>query len=269
MTRTARSTRPRLLAAVGALLTLATAAPAQADPRVGGAIGVHHEVHGEIRSAYAWSGREAGVLGLPLTDEVVTPDGAGAYNVFEGGSIYWNRFRPDAAHLVRGAIRDVWGTRGWELGRIGYPVSSEYDIPGGKRQDFQDGFVEWSPATGARINQTLTTPDFPGCPFGPQQASAERAGRCFGEAWLAGRRDVMREYGSQWAVQGMLTVPRRGSLSGVACGPNPRRPPVSHSTISCTLTFSVAGAVPYAVDLDHDVVGIMRNNEVVRVHPRG
>ena len=36
---------------------------------------------------------------------------------------------------------------GWEAGALGYPVSDEYDAPGGKRSDFQHGSITWSAAT--------------------------------------------------------------------------------------------------------------------------
>lgn len=85
-----------------------------------------HEVHGEIRAKYnAFHGAD-GVLGLPLTDETVAPDGSGRYNHFQGGSIYWS---PTTGPLmVRGALRDVWASQGWERGPLGYPVADEYRI---------------------------------------------------------------------------------------------------------------------------------------------
>ena len=231
------------------------------SPRTGA-----HEVHGGIREAYAWAGWEAGPLGFPLTDETRAPDGDGAYNAFQGGSIYWSPWTGPRGHVVRGAIRDAWASRGWELGRIGYPTSSEYDIPGGKRQDFQRGFVEWSPATGARIDQALTTPDFPGCPFGPKGASPQLASLCFVAGWLEDRPDVMGQYGSQGAVQSMRLRTPLGRLEGAECGPNPRRPPVTYATVACTVRVSGDGATSFSLDVE-PYVGIMRNAEVVGVHP--
>ncbi|GAB7192207.1 hypothetical protein NUM3379_29160 [Kineococcus sp. NUM-3379] len=112
-----------------------------------------HEVRGAIRGAYGWSGWHTGVLGFPVSDEIATPDGRGAYSLFEGGSIYWT---PETgAHLVYGAIRDAWGWQGWENGVLGYPTSSEFTIPGGRRVNFEGGYVEWSAATGARVNRPI------------------------------------------------------------------------------------------------------------------
>lgn len=104
------------------------------------------EVHGRIRDKWRDMGWETGVLGYPVTDETATPDGRGRYNVFEHGSIYWS---PETgAYEVHGAIRDAWANSGWELGPLGYPVSDEYDAPGGRRSDFQGGSIIWDASSG-------------------------------------------------------------------------------------------------------------------------
>jgi uncharacterized protein with LGFP repeats len=61
-----------------------------------------HEVHGAIRDKWAALGWERGVAGYPLTDETTTPDGAGRFNHFTGGSIYWTP--ATGAHEVYGAM---------------------------------------------------------------------------------------------------------------------------------------------------------------------
>lgn len=102
-------------------------------------------VHGVIRDKWRDLGWEAGVLGYPLTDERTTPDRVGRYNVFQGGSIYWT---PDTgAHEVRGRIRDAWKEEGWEVGPLGYPISGEYAVPGGRKSDFQGGSITWDQST--------------------------------------------------------------------------------------------------------------------------
>jgi uncharacterized protein with LGFP repeats len=52
---------------------------------------------------------------------------------------------------VHGAIRDEWASLGWELGLLGFPTSNETPtgVGGGRFNDFQQGVVYWSPATGA------------------------------------------------------------------------------------------------------------------------
>lgn len=107
-----------------------------------------HEVHGAILAAYLNAGGPGGPLGLPLTDELTAPDGAGRYSHFTGGSVYWSP--ATGAHEVYGAIRAAWAGLGWELGLAGYPVSGEYDVAGGRASNFQHAVIYWSPDTGAR-----------------------------------------------------------------------------------------------------------------------
>ena len=38
---------------------------------------------------------------------------------------------------------------GWELSSLGYPVSNEYAIPGGRRSDFQHGSITYRFSDGA------------------------------------------------------------------------------------------------------------------------
>jgi len=83
-----------------------------------------HEVHGDIRAKYDALQGPNGLLGLPTTDETGTPDGFGRFNHFVGGSIYWT---PNTGPMmVRGAIRDLWASQGWERGALGYPVIDQH-----------------------------------------------------------------------------------------------------------------------------------------------
>ena len=100
-----------------------------------GAIGVRYRALGGCTST----------LGAPETDERGAPDQLGRYNVFQHGSIYWTE--ATGAHEVLGNIRDRWAAEGWEAGALGYPVSGEYDAPGGRRSDFQHGSITWLSAT--------------------------------------------------------------------------------------------------------------------------
>ncbi|WP_432486792.1 family 43 glycosylhydrolase [Kineococcus sp. SYSU DK018] len=113
---------------------------------VDGPVPVEHEVRGAIREKWLATGGADGPLGPPTSDEVPTPGGRGAFSHFLGGSIY---FSPaTGAHVVRGAIQSAWGDSGWEAGPLGFPVSDEYDVPGGKRSDFENGSLVWDAATG-------------------------------------------------------------------------------------------------------------------------
>lgn len=101
---------------------------------------------GAIDAKYRALGGCSSVVGGAVTAELGTPDGIGRYNVFERGSIYWT---PNTgAFEVHGRIREVWGELGWENGALGYPVSDEYSVAGGRRSDFQNGAIVWTAATG-------------------------------------------------------------------------------------------------------------------------
>ncbi len=107
-----------------------------------------HEVHGLILSDYLALGGPAGALRLPITDETRTPDLVGRYNHFSaGGSVYWTP--ATSAHAVYGAIRFRWSQLGWERSALGYPLTNEYAVTGGRRNDFQHGSITWLATTGA------------------------------------------------------------------------------------------------------------------------
>jgi hypothetical protein len=110
-----------------------------------------HEVHGGNRALWASLGWERGPLGYPTTDELVTADGVGRYNHFSGSasggaSIFWSP--ATGSHEVHGGIRAVWASLGWEQGRLGYPTSDEYAVPGGRASNFQRGRLVWDAQTG-------------------------------------------------------------------------------------------------------------------------
>jgi hypothetical protein len=113
-----------------------------------------HEVHGDIRAKYNALQGPNGVLGLPVTDETGTPDGVGRFNHFVGGSIYWT---PNTGPMmVRGAIRDLWASQGWETGPLGYPVMDEYRFR--TNSPNTDPVVLWSLFQNGAI---VSTPDGP------------------------------------------------------------------------------------------------------------
>jgi hypothetical protein len=105
------------------------------------------EVHGVIRDEWKVLAWEAGPLGYPISDELQTPDMKGRYNVFERGSIYWTE--ATGAHEVLGVIRDKWKELGWEAGALGYPISGETEVAGGRTSEFEHGSITWKRDTGA------------------------------------------------------------------------------------------------------------------------
>jgi hypothetical protein len=105
-----------------------------------------HEVHGGIYAKWISLGGESGILGFPTTDETGTPDGIGRFNHFSNSaSIYWTP--GTGAWSVHGAIRAEWASLGWERSPLGYPISDEYAVTGGRANAFQNGHVTWYSGT--------------------------------------------------------------------------------------------------------------------------
>lgn len=97
-------------------------------------------VWGDIRDAWFASGAER-AIGFPTTDELPTGRYGGYRQVFERGTIYWSP--TTGARIVHGEIGNIWGRANWEQGNYGYPITNEFDIPGGRRQVFQGGPVDF------------------------------------------------------------------------------------------------------------------------------
>ncbi len=112
-----------------------------------------HEVRGDIAVAYAGGGSLLGAerssLGYPLSDEIPSADGVGRHTQFQNGVIFSSP--TTGAHTVSGLIRVAWERLGGERGPLGYPTSDELGTPDGRGRvnQFQNGAVYWSPATGA------------------------------------------------------------------------------------------------------------------------
>ena len=103
-------------------------------------------VYGGIYQAYRANGLDTGWLGLPLTSEANTRDNAGRFNKFERGIIMWTPSL--GAHTVGGGIYARYAALNLELSYLGYPTSDEYSISGGRRSNFQYGYITWNASTG-------------------------------------------------------------------------------------------------------------------------
>lgn len=98
-------------------------------------------VAGAIRDKWGETSWETGYLGYPDSDEVTTSDGAGRFNRFEHGMIYWH---PDTgAHVVTGTVLDAWAAADYERGSYGYPVAEQASPDEGAtvEQQFQHGSI--------------------------------------------------------------------------------------------------------------------------------
>jgi uncharacterized protein with LGFP repeats len=106
-----------------------------------------HEVHGNVRLIWNRLGAERSAVGLPITDELSTSDGRGRYNAFSNGFVLWSE--RTGTHEVVGDIARRYAAMGREASALGYPVSGEYAVPGGRRSDFERGSITWSATTAA------------------------------------------------------------------------------------------------------------------------
>lgn len=104
------------------------------------------ELHGSIWAKWKILGGLNSNLGIPLTDETATPDGAGRFNHFQNGSIYY--YPCLGPFEVHGLIRDRWAQLGWERSPLGYPKSDETSLPDGQGRYslFQHGAIYWHPS---------------------------------------------------------------------------------------------------------------------------
>jgi uncharacterized protein with LGFP repeats len=147
MHKASSTLRARVIGVVlaGVAAAAVCSAPASADTAYG-----EFTVGGKIEEAFDATGG-VDTWGNPITPERVAFRN-GRFQVFEKNvSFYWNAGVDNGtAHFVGGAIRNKWGSRGFERGVLGYPLSNELDVPGrGKRQDFQGGNIYWSSSSGA------------------------------------------------------------------------------------------------------------------------
>jgi uncharacterized protein with LGFP repeats len=114
-----------------------------------GATGAH-AVAGAIARKWANLGGLDSGFGVPVTDELSTPDRVGRFTVFaNGAAIYWTK--GTGAQSIQGRIWERWGAMGWERGPLGYPTTDEQPTEDGRGRFnlFQNGSLVWTPAYGA------------------------------------------------------------------------------------------------------------------------
>jgi L,D-peptidoglycan transpeptidase YkuD (ErfK/YbiS/YcfS/YnhG family) len=197
-----------------------------------------HAVWGSILGRWGQLKWETGRLGFPTTDELTTPDGIGRYNHFQRGSIYWTP--KTGAREVYGAIRDRWASMGWETGALGYPVTGEFAIPGGRAQDFQYGSIRWFPTSGTSV---VGAPALGYAPPGTQVVTVAAASATATTAKLTAWERV----GTGWRIAVGPVTARIGSAGVGTASESSTRTPAG--TFGLTEAFGRAGnpgtALPY------------------------
>ncbi|MFI1585294.1 FG-GAP-like repeat-containing protein [Embleya sp. NPDC020630] len=176
-------------------------------------------ISGQTYNRWQATGGPRGTLGFPATDEANTPTRPGTYTHFrtpgatgDNGSVYTSP--TGGAQAVYGSIRARWAALGWEQGYLGFPTSDEYDVAGGRRSDFQGGYVRWNSVTGATVDHL------------PGDSTRDRRNEYAGDFDGDHRADVLTvyDYGqsttafflSSGNADGTFTAPRQvwASLAG-------------------------------------------------------
>lgn len=105
-----------------------------------------HPLRGGILLHHQQMGGTGGRLGFPLGAEYGVPGGNATD--FERGSMYWSS--GTGTWSAEGAIKERYLQLGGPGGRLGFPTSDEYAVPGGRANNFAGGRIIWSPGTGAQ-----------------------------------------------------------------------------------------------------------------------
>ncbi|MGD9915577.1 MAG: PAN domain-containing protein, partial [Rhizobiaceae bacterium] len=160
------------------------------SPPVAGSCGFN--LGSGILAKWLQTGGEAGFLGCPTGDEAEagrSPAGTGGrYALFKGGVIVWHGTgqRAGAAYEVHGCIGSLYQGMNGTNSFLGFPVSDEYDTGGGRRSDFEGGYIVWNAATGvcnAHRNGNVTftyerNTDRPGLDYRHFELAQDNAALC-------------------------------------------------------------------------------------------
>ncbi|MFE4047800.1 FG-GAP-like repeat-containing protein [Streptomyces sp. YIM B13518] len=111
-----------------------------------------YAVQGGIYSRYLELGGPK-EIGYPIADEKATTPKAGAFQRFRfrdeethSSAIYWSK--ATGAWPVHNAIMRKWTELTSENSWLGFPTSEEYQVTGGIRTDFENGYVRWNRTSG-------------------------------------------------------------------------------------------------------------------------
>ena len=173
-----------------------------------------------------------GRLGNPVSAE--TSVGNGRMRSYQYGVIYWSP--GNGAHFVVNGIRAAYDSRGGPTGILGFPLTSEFAINGGARQNFQNGALVWTASNG-------TTYLLYGANWAKYDATGGVAGRLglpIGNEYVTARGGVRQNF------QGgsLLWSPQTGSwvlVNGIRAAYDSRGGPESALGFPRGDEFAVAG----------------------------
>jgi len=124
---------------------------ATSTPPAGTACG--YQLNPSMHRKWIETGGDRGVLGCPTMNEAMagrSPQGTeGVYALFQFGTICTHRNGPRAGQSfeTHGDINALYirmnGTNSW----LGFPVSDELSVPGGRQSRFEGGYIHWDQAS--------------------------------------------------------------------------------------------------------------------------
>ncbi|WP_409330460.1 hypothetical protein [Trujillonella humicola] len=198
------------------------------------ATGARAVLNGPVRDRWGAQGWEGGSLGYPTADTRCGSSGSGCVQDFERGTIAWST--PTGARVVAGAVLARWTEGRREAGPLGFPTAEMWCglSQGGCVQQFQQGAVYWSAATGARavsgpVQQAWGAQGWETGPLGYPRREMHCdlvGGGCWQEFqngalyWTAetGAHGVVGAIRQRWGAQGWETGALGYPTTGVYCG---------------------------------------------------
>ena len=105
---------------------------------------------GTIGARYVSLGAEKSFLHYPTTSQLVTRNGTGRYQTFQGGSLFWSS--TTGPRWMRGDIREKYLAMGNDASYLRSPTTDQRVTSSGAGRHqtfFQGGSIYWSSATGA------------------------------------------------------------------------------------------------------------------------
>lgn len=112
-----------------------------------------HEVHGEIFTRYVYLDAAKGPLGLPTSDELISP--RGRRNEFKGGTIFWSTetgasaLSGDILNCYRYQLQGTKGPLGMPISGVNDLLTPEGNVTGSKVARFENGSIYQGRKTGA------------------------------------------------------------------------------------------------------------------------
>ena len=118
-----------------------------------------HATSGAVMAAWLARGGPASAVGYPGGDMFCGLTGGGCAQFFQSGGIWWSP--ASGAHLLSGAIGNLWSAQGFEQGPLGYPTTDAtcgVTIGGGCTQTFQNGSVFSGTTAGTHVVAVPSAP---------------------------------------------------------------------------------------------------------------